>query len=58
MPDIGRRKFVAGSAVVTAAAAAELGIHTTLVPETYTVDGLVKAIVKHFTPQTDARRVG
>jgi uroporphyrinogen-III synthase len=33
---------------VTAAAATELGIRTTLVPLTYTVEGLLAALVDHF----------
>lgn len=36
---------------VTAAAAAEFGIHTTIVPETYTVEGLVSAVVSYFSTQ-------
>ncbi len=39
---------VAAIGPVTAAAAAELGIKTTVIPETYTVDGLVRALVRYF----------
>jgi uroporphyrinogen III methyltransferase/synthase len=39
---------VAAMGPVTAAAAAELGIETTVMPSTYTVDGLVGALVEHF----------
>ncbi len=47
--DLLNTTVVAAIGPVTAAAAAELGIHATLVPETYTVSGLVKALVGHFT---------
>jgi len=39
---------VAAIGPVTAAAATELGIRTTLVPLTYSVDGLLAALVDHF----------
>jgi uroporphyrinogen III methyltransferase/synthase len=39
---------VAAIGPVTAAAATELGITPTIVPLTYTVDGLVEALVAHF----------
>jgi len=39
---------VAAIGPVTAAAAAELGIRTTIMPDTYTVDALVKKLVEHF----------
>ena len=39
---------VAAIGPVTAAAAMELGIRTTLVPLTYTVEGLLAALVDHF----------
>ena len=39
---------VAAIGPVTAAAAAELGITTTVMPDAYTVDGLVRALVTHF----------
>jgi uroporphyrinogen III methyltransferase/synthase len=39
---------VAAIGPVTAAAAAELGITTTVMPDAYTVDGLVRALVAHF----------
>jgi uroporphyrinogen III methyltransferase/synthase len=35
---------------VTAAAAAELGVRSPIVPESYTVAGLVQALVAHFQP--------
>jgi len=47
--DLLNTTVVAAIGPVTAAAAAELGIKTTLVPDTYTVSGLVKALVEHFT---------
>jgi len=43
---------VAAIGPVTAAAAVELGITPTVVPETYTVDGLVQALVSHFREKT------
>jgi uroporphyrinogen III methyltransferase/synthase len=46
--DLLNTTVVAAIGPVTAAAAAELGIHTTLTPDTYTVDALVKALVAHF----------
>jgi uroporphyrinogen III methyltransferase/synthase len=39
---------VAAIGPVTAAAAAELGIRATVIAETFTVDGLVQALVRHF----------
>jgi uroporphyrinogen III methyltransferase/synthase len=43
---------VAAIGPVTAAAATELGIRTTIVPLSYTVDGLLNALVDHFkTPR-------
>lgn len=46
--DLLRTTVVASMGPVTAAAAAELGIHTTVMPEAFTVEGLVAAVVKHF----------
>jgi uroporphyrinogen III methyltransferase/synthase len=46
--DLLNTTVVAAIGPVTAAAAAELGITSTIVPETYTVEGLVDALVKHF----------
>jgi uroporphyrinogen III methyltransferase/synthase len=43
---------VAAIGPVTAAAAGELGITTTVMPEVYTVDGLVKALVEYFQAST------
>jgi uroporphyrinogen III methyltransferase / synthase len=48
--DLLRATVVATMGPVTAAAAAELGIHTTVMPETFTVEGLVAAVVKYFEP--------
>ena len=42
---------VAAIGPVTAAAADELGIQTTVMPDEYTVDGLVKALVNYFGDQ-------
>ena len=39
---------VAAIGPVTAAAAKALGITPTVIAETYTVDGLVEALVQHF----------
>jgi uroporphyrinogen III methyltransferase/synthase len=44
---------VASIGPVTAAAAAELGIKTTVMPQTYTVDGLVRALVEYFEEQLE-----
>jgi uroporphyrinogen III methyltransferase/synthase len=46
--DLLNTTVVAAIGPVTAAAAAELGIRTPIVPETYTVEGLVRRIVEHF----------
>jgi len=46
--DLLNTTVVAAIGPVTAAAAAELGIRTTIVPSTYTVEALVKALVEHF----------
>jgi uroporphyrinogen III methyltransferase/synthase len=46
--DLLNTTVVAAIGPVTAAAAVELGITPTVVPETYTVDGLVEALVEHF----------
>jgi uroporphyrinogen III methyltransferase/synthase len=42
---------VASIGPVTAAAATEFGIKTTVMPDTYTVDGLVGALVEYFKKQ-------
>jgi uroporphyrinogen III methyltransferase/synthase len=42
---------VAAIGPVTAAAASELGIKTTVMPSTYTVEGLVAAVLEHFARQ-------
>jgi len=46
--DLLNTTVVAAIGPVTAAAAAGQGIKSTVIPETYTVDGLVDALVKHF----------
>lgn len=46
--DLLNTTVVAAIGPVTAAAAAELGIKTTVMPETYSVDGLVRALVEYF----------
>jgi uroporphyrinogen III methyltransferase / synthase len=46
--DLLRTTVVAAMGPVTAAAAAELDIHTAVMPDTFTVEGLVAAVVKHF----------
>jgi uroporphyrinogen III methyltransferase / synthase len=45
--DLLRRTIVASIGPVTAEAAEQLGIHTTVMPETYTIPALVDAIVQH-----------
>jgi uroporphyrinogen III methyltransferase/synthase len=51
--DLLNTTVVAAIGPVTAAAAAELGIHTPVVASTYTVDGLLAALVEHFhTPES------
>lgn len=50
--DLLNTTVVAAIGPVTAAAAAELGITSTVIPETYTVAGLVDALVKHFRRST------
>ena len=47
-PDLLEQTVVAAMGPVTAAAAAELGIAASVVPETFTVDGLVSALVAFF----------
>jgi uroporphyrinogen III methyltransferase / synthase len=46
--DLLNTTVVAAIGPVTAEAAAELGITTTIVPDVYTVDGLLDALVRHF----------
>ena len=46
--DLLKTTTVAAIGPVTAAAARELGIETTIVPDAFTVEGLVAALVKHF----------
>jgi len=50
--DLLNTTVVAAIGPVTAAAAVELGITPTVVPDTYTVDGLVQALVEHFQDKT------
>jgi uroporphyrinogen III methyltransferase / synthase len=50
--DLLNTTVVAAIGPVTAAAAVELGITPTVVPETYTVEGLVQALVAHFGEKT------
>jgi uroporphyrinogen III methyltransferase / synthase len=46
--DLLNTTVVAAIGPVTAAAATELGIKTTIMPDVYTVDGVVQALVEHF----------
>jgi len=46
--DLLNTTVVAAIGPVTAAAASEMGVRVSVVPETYTADGLVAALVKHF----------
>jgi uroporphyrinogen III methyltransferase/synthase len=46
--DLLNTTVVAAIGPVTAAAARELGIHPQVVPDAYTVSGLVRAVVEHF----------
>jgi uroporphyrinogen-III synthase len=47
--DLLQQTTVACIGPVTAEAAAQLGIATTIMPQEYTVPALVDAIVKHFS---------
>jgi len=47
---------VAAIGPVTAAAAAELGVRSPIVPETFTVEGLVQALVRHFADQVGSQK--
>jgi uroporphyrinogen-III synthase len=53
--DLLRTTIVAAIGPVTAKAAAQHGIHATIVPESYTVPALVDAIVQHFRQPQVAR---
>jgi len=44
----GSKLVVAAIGPVTAAAATELGIKTSVISDTFTIEGLVEALVKHF----------
>ena len=46
--DLLRTTIVASIGPVTAEAAAQLGIHTAIMPAQYTIDGLTQAIVEYF----------
>ncbi len=46
--DLLRATLVAAIGPVTAEAAQQLGVHSTIVPATYTIPALVEAIVEHF----------
>jgi len=46
---------VAAIGPVTAAAALELGIQTAVVADTFTVEGLVRALVEHFSAATEPK---
>lgn len=50
-PDLLRATIVASIGPVTAEAAQQLGIETTIQPSTYTIPALVDAIVEHFAQQ-------
>ena len=50
--DLLNTTVVAAIGPVTAAAARELGIQPKVVPDTYTVPGLVRAVVEHFAQRT------
>ena len=48
MVDFANRPFVASIGPVTAEAAHQLGITTTVQPQRYTIPDLVDALVEHF----------
>ena len=50
--DLLQKTVVAAIGPVTAAAAEELGIKPQVVPESYTVEGMVKALVEYFAKET------
>ena len=50
-PDLLRNTAVAAIGPVTAEAAAQLGIHVTVQPATYTIEAMVEAIAAHFAMQ-------
>jgi uroporphyrinogen III methyltransferase/synthase len=53
--DLLNTTVVAAIGPVTAAAAAELGIHTTIVPDNFTVSGMVAGLVQHFASTAGQR---
>jgi uroporphyrinogen III methyltransferase/synthase len=57
-PDLLRTTVVASIGPVTAEAAQQLGIPSTIVPREYTAAALVQALVDHFTPPRAARGAG
>lgn len=54
--DLLRTTVVASIGPVTAEAAQQLGIHTTVMPERYTIPDLVDALVDHFRSQSTVHR--
>ncbi len=54
--DLLNTTVVASIGPVTAAAAAELGIRTTVLPSTYTVDALVDALVGYFSDRPERQK--
>jgi uroporphyrinogen III methyltransferase/synthase len=55
--DLLRTTVVASIGPVTAEAAQQLGIHTTVMPTTYTIPALVQSLVDYFErhPETDSQ---
>jgi uroporphyrinogen III methyltransferase/synthase len=53
-PDLMKNTVVAAIGPVTAQAAVQLGIETTVMPGKYTVPALVEALVEHFNTQAEA----
>jgi uroporphyrinogen III methyltransferase/synthase len=50
--DLLNTTLVAAIGPVTAAAAKELGVQSPVVPDTYTVEGLVQVLVEKLQPRT------
>jgi uroporphyrinogen III methyltransferase/synthase len=48
-PDLLKATVVASIGPVTAEAAQQLGLHTTVMPKRYTIPDLVDALVEHFS---------
>jgi uroporphyrinogen-III synthase len=57
-PDLLHNTLVASIGPVTAEAAEQLGIHTTVMPADYTLAGLVQAIVNHFAATREPQAAG